>query len=198
MSPSELAAWVGGTALRTGNTSGSLEDDARADDHGYLFGRPGSPTDLRLMVVSRPYLVLYSSLAVLTLGLFLLLAWRPPFRIAWVASLALILAVATAVESSVTILVLQSSVLGMILTILAVIIRRIEERRRPSDAVFGDPNHLLVSQAAGSTVIRAGGAGSDDSTAIRVRPASTMDHLPMTQSAAAEGAAGRAPQMRDD
>jgi hypothetical protein len=128
---------------------------------------------------------------VLALGLFFILIGRPPLRIAWVAGSVLILAVATGVESSVTILALQAAIPGMILTILAVIIERMVPRQRHAVSVFGDPNHLLVPPSPGSTLVRGTEVGSDDSTAIRVRPASTLDHVPMSQPTSAEGATRR-------
>jgi hypothetical protein len=49
--------------------------------------------------------------------------------------------------------------------------------RRQRGPVFGEASALGGAVPSGSTVSRTVGVGSDDSTAIRVRPTSTVDHL---------------------
>jgi hypothetical protein len=115
---------------------------------------------------------------VLGLGV-LLLFWRPPLRIIWAAVLALVLTIAVAIQPSVTLLAIQSSVVGVGFTLLAVVMQRlVERRRRRASAVFGQPSSMTIPPV-GSTFSRAVGVGSDDPTELRARPvSSSVDHLP--------------------
>jgi hypothetical protein len=79
------------------------------------------------------------------------------------------------VQPSVTFLAVQSAMLGVLLTLLTALMQRLVHRRRPRP-VFGEPGGIGGPVATGSTVSRTVGVGSDDSTAIRVRPSSTVDH----------------------
>ena len=176
MGAAALTAWVGGATPRAPRSEGL--DGAEGDDHSYLFGRPGQPVDLRLTIASRAGLVAVCSGPVLGLGV-LLLFWRPPLRIVWAAVLALVLTVAVAVQPSVTLLAIQSSVVGVGFTLLAVVMQRlVERRRRRASAVFGQPSSMPIPPV-GPTFSRAVGVGSDDPTEIRAWPvSSSVDHLP--------------------
>jgi hypothetical protein len=183
-----LAAWVTGSSSRS-PAGGEAVDDDRNEYHGALFGRPGPPADLPIVIASRAGLVALCSGSVLGIGGILILAWRPPFRLAWAAVLAFTLAVATAVEPSTTILVAQSALLGVVLTGLSALIQRLVDRRRSAAAVFGEPDPFSSFAAPATAASRTGDVGLDDSTAIRVRPPSTMDHVAPTRPAAPPGAA---------
>jgi hypothetical protein len=175
--PPALVAWIGGPSARP-PADDEIEDDGRGDYHGYLFGSPGSPSDLRPWIASRASLVAIFSGPVLALGL-LLLYLRPTFRLSASVFLALVLAIATAVQPSVTVLGVQSAMMGVLFTLVAAATQRLVERpRRASPSFFGEPNNLAGTSLPGSSVNRLGGAGSDDSTAIRVRAPSTVDHAP--------------------
>jgi hypothetical protein len=170
-----LAAWASGSPTRPEEAE-VLEDETRGEYHSYLFGRPGPPIAMRPRIVARAWLVAVCSGTVLAVGAFLILFWRPPFRLAWAVALALVLAAATALSPSVTFLLVQSAMIGVVCTLLTLLMDRLVHRRTRPSAVFGESSSLPTP--AGSSLSRAMSAGSDDSTAIRVRPSSTVDHVP--------------------
>ena len=89
---------------------------------------------------------------VLGLGVLMIVYRRPPFRLAGSDLLALVLAVATAVQPSVTLKVAQSAMIGMAFTLLAAVVQRLVERpRRRAGGVFGEPNSLGAVAPAGSS-----------------------------------------------
>lgn len=193
---SALAAWASGssspaTAARA-RLADEWDDDGRGDDHGYLFQCTGPPPDLRLRVVSRGSLVALCSGPVLGLGVLMVLTRWPPFRLVWLVVLVLGLAVAMAVQPSLTLQLVQPAMIGVVFTLLAAVLQRLVGHPRPSSpAVFGDPSGLVVGVSPGSSVSRLAAAGSDDSTAIRPRSVSTMDHVTTVPPPAPEGASGR-------
>jgi hypothetical protein len=164
----EAAARPGGAAVRSA-------DPARGDGHSYLFSRPGAPVALPVFIASRAWLVAVCSGTVLAVGGFLILVWRPPVKLVWAAAAVLGLSVAALLHPSVTFLGVQSGMVGILLTGLIALMQSVVERRRGS-AAFTDPSGLPL--AGGSTFNRTVGVGSDDSTAIRTRPVSTMDYAP--------------------
>ena len=187
-----LAAWASGNAARPSD-SDPIEDAARGDSHGYLFGRPGPPVALRPWIISRAALVAICSGTVLAVGGFLILFRRPPVRVTWAAALALGLAAATAVQPSVTFLAAQSAMIGIVFTLLTALMHQfVHQRRRPM--VFGETSGLVTPSGPGSTLSRALSVGSDDSTAIRARPTSTVDHLPTGLATPPESVSGRSPR----
>ncbi len=171
-SAEELGAWVGLAADRSGRS----QQDARIDERRYLFGRAGPVGDLRLTIASWGWLVAVCSGGVMILGGLLLLAVPSRFRLVASAIAALLIAVATASEPSVTILAIQSGAIGAIFVLLAAAIQRYLAHRRPTHSVFASQNRLVAGPASGSSFAREPGVGSDDSTAIRPRVASTVDH----------------------
>jgi hypothetical protein len=112
---------------------------------------------------------------VLALG-FLILLWRPPGLLPALAVTGLLLAVAAAERPNLAILVAQSSLSGVALVLLAGMVKRAIERRRRGRPRFTEPSSLTTSVPPGSSLHRATSAGSDDSTAIRIRPGSTQEH----------------------
>jgi hypothetical protein len=175
--------WKGVPALFGANPesqSGGAADDPDSrpvDEHGYLFSRAGEPAALPVFVASRAWLVAVCSGSVLAVGGFLILVWRPSVPLAWAASLVLGLSAAL-LHPSVIVLAVQSGMVGLLLAALIALMQRSVERRRPAPGAFADPSGRTPPLAAGSTLSRTVGAGSDDSTAIRVRPVSTMDYTP--------------------
>jgi hypothetical protein len=132
-------------------------------------------------VAARSWLVAVCSGTVLVVGGVLILVWRPPLRLLWVAAMALCLAVATLLHPDLTFLVVQSAMIGVLLTVLLAAIQWVVEGRRSGSTVYGEAGPLAPGLAtAGSTLSRIIGVGSDDSTAIRTRPVptSTVDHVP--------------------
>ena len=198
----DAASWVAGGPARSTGVARSDADDPRGDYHAYMFGRPSRPVDLPITVVSRAWLVALGSGSVLAVGGLLILVWRPSLRLVWVAALVLGLSVAALLHPSVTFLVVQSSVIGLLLTALLAVMQRVVDHRRRAAAVFGEPGGSSPAPAPGSSFNRGVGVpGSDDSTAIRVRPVqvSTMDFASPPPSAvdgsesarAADGVVGR-------
>lgn len=184
-SPPALASWVVGPDSGETALEASAELDPRGDTHGYLFGRPGDPTPLGLVVGSRAGLIAICSGAVLAVGTFLIMVWSPPIRLVGVAILTMLLIVAAVFPPSVTFLAAQSGLIGLLLTAMLALMQRLVDRRRgPAGAVFAD-------NAGRGSVIGVGSTsshqtpGSDDSTAIRARPgaasktsSSTHDYSP--------------------
>jgi hypothetical protein len=192
-SSGELAAWAGGASSR-GKPAEGGGIELPEDYHSYLFGRPGPPTELRVRIASRAGLVAICSGPVLALGVWLIVSRRSRFRLVWPVLVAVALLVGAAVQPSVTFLAIQSGMVGVIFTLLAALMQRLVDRpRRRGAPGFGDASSLTSrpGSAPGSSVNRAGGVGSDDSTAIRIRPVSTVDHLPTGSPGGPESIAGR-------
>lgn len=178
-SPLEVSNWlVGGNARYRINEVLDMGESAGLQT--YLFGRTGPPTTLKFPTFSRIGLLLLCSGPVLAAGL-LVLARRPPPRLIAGSLLVLLFAVGLLVEPSVLILVLQSSLLGFALWISALAmnwaIERSGHHRTPGDRAL-----IVAPSSSGSSPARPASPGSEDSTAIRVRPAtpsavSTADHV---------------------
>jgi hypothetical protein len=200
MSSPALAAWVGRPPAKAGGPADFPTDaDSRGDYHSYLFSRPGAPGVLAVTTLARAWLVAVCSGVVLVTGGMLILVWRPSPRLIWVAALVLGLSVATLFHPSVTFLAVQSGMVGVVLTALIAAMQWVVERRRPVPALFGDSGTRNPVVTPGSTLSHTVGAGSDDSTAIRPRPNSTMDHVAIVQptssspAALPESSSGRSP-----
>ena len=174
-----MADWVGGPLARPGVTADS---DPRGDHQSYLFGRSGDPTELAVPIVARAWLVAVCSGGVLAVGGFLILVWRPSPRLVAVVGVLLVLSVASLLHPSVTILIAQSAMLGVLLTALLGLMQWLVDRRRPGPVVYAEPGSRATALgAAGSTMSRVVTVGSDDPTSIRPRPvapSATLDHMP--------------------
>ena len=185
MSASALGAWVGRPPAKPGGPADFPADaEPRGDYHSYLFSRPGAPGTLPVTTLARAWLVAVCSGIVLVIGGVLILVWRPSPRLVWAAALVLGLSVATLFHPSVTVLAVQSGMVGVVLTALIAVMQWVVERRRPVPALFGDSSNRNPVVTPGSTLSHTVGAGSDDSTAIRTRPNSTMDHVAIVQPSA--------------
>lgn len=172
-SASALTAWVCGPSGRSQATE--PVDDSRGDYHEYLFGRLGPPADLRPVVIPRFWLLTLCSGGVLGVGSLFLLAWRPPARVVVPVVLAVALGVAVAFPASITVVLLQSSMIGVVLLLMMAALQLVVDRRRSAAHLFSDTSGL--APASGMAAPLPGGAGSDDSTAIRVRTPTTMDYV---------------------
>jgi hypothetical protein len=189
-----LAAWVSGSAGRS-SLSDAFDGEARTGYHSYMFGRIGAPTELRLSTASAGWLVAVCSGSALLLGGVFLIVVHPPYRLLAVSVGALAIALAAALYPSLTFLALQSGASGGVLVIIAFALQKFVERHRPAHSVFGPQNRLITAATAGSSLSRPVpglSAGSDDSTAIRARPASTVDHGVPVRPPAPDTASGRA------
>ncbi|WP_435010134.1 hypothetical protein P12x_001363 [Tundrisphaera lichenicola] len=182
-SPAELMSWING-----GNSRLTSVDFVDGDDpvgrHSYLFGRSGPPMALSFAVFSRFALVLICSGPILLAGL-LVLARKPPPRLVGGIALSLTLGIAAFAEGSFTIPMAQSALPGLALWIGALVINGVLERRdRGLGAVVSSREGNVPP--SGFSVEASPGLGSDDSTAIRVRPPtpsaiSTADHIVLTR-----------------
>jgi hypothetical protein len=182
-SPSALDAWIEGRSPRPRREA--PDEDIHGTDHGYVFGRPGEPVALRLPLVSRALLVAVCSGMVLGLGI-LVLRWYPARQLTAACLLAMAVAIAAAWEPNTTLLAVQSAVLGLILTVLAALMQRMQNRRAAPSTV-GEVSGLGSALTPGSSLGRWSEPGSDDSTAIRVRPASTVDHIVVARPEPSDG-----------
>jgi hypothetical protein len=170
MDHAALAAWVGVSSAR-----GAIEPGA--EEHSYLFGRPDGPEPLPVVVASRAMMVAVCSGLVLLLGVFLILGRRPLPVLWWLAVMGFGLSVAALIHPSLTIQALQSGTVGLLLSGLVAVLQRFLGGRRAVPAEFGERSGRDASFLPGSSLSRTLGVGSDDSTAIRSRPVSTMDYV---------------------
>jgi hypothetical protein len=170
-----LSTWVAGSGTKA-RLAEDLNEGGRGGYHSYLFRRLGEPAAMRVIAMPRAWLVATCSGLVLGLGV-LLLAWRPSGWLVACTALGLALAVAVAIQPSVTLLAIQSSVVGVLLTALAAVMQRVIDRRRPATARYGEPSTLTTPAGQGSSFSGLATVGSDESTAIRVRPPSTREHI---------------------
>ena len=179
----ELSNWLtgGNPRFRVAEPSEKVEPIGRPT---YLFSRVGPPTALRFPVLSRFTLLLLCSGPVLLSGL-LVLARRPSAR--WLSGSLLTLAFVAGVVVgwNVLLLILQSATLGIALFLMALAMHWAIERRGRG-RVSDDRALIVGTSPVSSTVGRVSAVGSDESTAIRVRPMnpsaiSTTDHIVMTR-----------------
>ncbi len=147
------------------------------DSDRYLFSQRGEPAALSVWIVPRSLLVGICSGVTLVIG-FLVIFLKVRFRTIWLGVAGLAVLAAVLVEPSVTFLALQSAALGAFLTVLGLLIERAIESTnfRSLRAARGGPP--AVRSAPDSSLNRSVGVGSDDSTAIRIRVPSTLDHGP--------------------
>jgi hypothetical protein len=171
-----LATWLAGPGSHP-RLAEDFENAPRGSYHGYLFHCVGAPQALRLPMLSRAGMVGMCSGLALALGVLILLWWPSRLLPALVVG-GFLIAVAGAERPNLTLLIVQSSLPGLALVLLAALVQRVTETRRPSGALFGEPPTITTPAVPGSSLKRTGAAGSDDSTAIRIRPGSTQEHIP--------------------
>ncbi len=172
---SEINEWVLGAGAATYSVDdidgSNLDDSAR-----YLFSRSGPPVALAVWVVPRSWLVAICSGATLFVGFFVIFS-RPLFRTTWLVIAGLGLLVAVRAQPSVMFLVLESAVLGAVLTLLGLVIETLIVRSRSSSTPAGGGALATARAGTDSSLKRAPDVGSDDSTAIRHRVPSTIDFV---------------------
>ena len=170
-----LVSWVAG-ATPQGSSLDEVLGEEQEGSHGYLFGRAGPPVALRPWVVSRAWLVAICSGGVLLLGYYLMF-FKARLRLLWGVAAAAGLTAAVFAHPSILLLVLQSALSGVILTLLGLLIQRLIERPRAGAAAGPRPGSGAGQGGPGASAAGSVGVGSDDSTAIRVRASSTMDYV---------------------
>ena len=173
---SAVKEWIGGA----GAPSRTVDefDLANSDDSDrYLFSRCGPPAALGVWVVSRSWLVAICSGAALLIG-FLAIFSKLRFRTIWLGIAGLALLAAILAQPGVILLALESALLGVVLTLVGLLIESMIERIR-SRSVRPRPVVIAASRPVpDSSLNLRPSVGSDDSTAIRVRPSSTLDFAP--------------------
>jgi hypothetical protein len=170
-----LMRWV---AEIPGRTPGAVAEAADSQSHAYLFSTAGQPASIRPTLVARPWLVAWFSGSVLLVGL-VLLARRPPAPLVMVSALFSALALGAAVEPSLLFLGIQSSVFGLVLVLVAALLRRSTNRRQVPGSVVRDrprDSSHPVAVSVGSPTPSPDLAGSDGSTIIRPREGTTIEH----------------------
>jgi hypothetical protein len=169
-----LDQWVGEAASSPAGERRSASDD---ESYHWLFSRSGRPTDLRVLVLTRAWIVAACSGATLFIG-FLAIFAHIRFRTAWAIAAILTLLSAALLRPSVTWLIVQSSFIGIVLTVLGLLIQRLLDRPKASARTTRELGPGNGQVASDSSLERPAVVGSDDSTAIRVRVPSTMDYIP--------------------
>jgi len=191
---SKLVGWVAGAATQAASLDDLLGEEPDSS-HSYLFGRSGKPVAMSLWVANRAAIIAICSGSVLLLG-FLLMFSRARFRAIWIVAAGLCLLASALAHPSVLLLVAQSALSGVILTLLGCLIQRLIERARSSGApAIPMPAPGPVQAGAGASQIGPDGVGSDDSTAIRARASSTMDYAPQPLTLAPEQDSARSSRV---
>ena len=171
----EINEW----ALGSGSANHTLDDIEGSnleDSDRYLFSRSGPPDALFVWIVPRPWLVAICSGATLFIGFFVIFS-RPRFRTTWSVIAGIGLLAAVLAQSSVMFLVLESAVIGAVLTLLGLLIEVLVARSRMLSMSARGVARPATRANADSSLKRAPQVGSDDSTAIRVRVPSTIDFV---------------------
>ncbi len=138
--------------------------------HSYLFGRSGRPVAMALWLANRAAIIAVCSGSVLLLG-FLLMFSRARFRVIWAVAASLCLVASALVHPSVLLLVIQSALSGVVLTLLGLLIQGLVERARLSAAPLNAlPPSSPGPTGGGSSQLGPEGVGSDGSTAILPAP----------------------------
>jgi hypothetical protein len=179
-SPGKVTAGQNEWLLGASASASAIDDftGSGADDSDrYLFSRRGQPTELYAWIVPGSWLVGICSGLTLIIG-FLAIFLRLRFRTIWLVAAVVSVLAAVLVEPTVAFLVLQAAALGAMLTLLGLLIERSIERSRRGWLRVERGGATGVRPATDSSLNRSAGVGSDDSTAIRVRVPSTLDHAP--------------------
>ncbi len=170
-----LNEWILGPGVSPSAISdfdGASSDDS---DH-YLFSRSGPPASLGVWIVPRSWLVGICSGTTLVIG-FLAIFAKLRFRTIWVGIAGLGLLAAVLLQPNVTFLAIQSALIGGALTLVGLIIEQVVERSKSLRRVPLGGAVSATRIGSDSSLTRPVEVGSDDSTAIRVRVPSTLDHV---------------------
>jgi hypothetical protein len=171
-----LSRWLLGDAAPA-SAAQELGESNPDDAQPLVFSRTGEPPELSVWIVSRAWLVAACSGVALLVG-FLAIFARVRFRTVWVIAAGLGLLAATMLQPSVTAQLMQSALVGAMLTLLGLLIQHLLDRRRSPARPGREPGSGLGTSLGESSQNRALVVGSDDPTAIRVRTPSTLDYVP--------------------
>jgi len=179
-STEELASWASGATSRTRGSAG-WDEETLGDNQTYLFEHAGAPPLMRPLIVNRGSLVALCSGPVLALGLLAVVYRRSPFRLVGLLLVLFGVAVGVANQPSLTIQILQWSIVGVVFSLLAEALQRMIDRPARRANLFNDPSNHGFTVNGSSMQRPPSEVGSDDSTAIRVRQTSTIDHVTAPQ-----------------
>ncbi len=166
--------------LGAGAPASAIDDfgGSRADlSDRYVFSRRGRPTELSAWIVPEPFLIGICSGLMLIIG-FLAIFLKIRFRSIWLGAAAAAVLAAVLVEPTVMLLALQAAALGAVLTLVGLLIERSIEHSSAQRSPVARGAGAAIRPATDSSLNRSAGVGSNDSTAIRVRVPSTLDHAP--------------------
>jgi hypothetical protein len=170
-----LGTWIGAPSIPSPLVD-ELVADSRSSASEYLFSRPGNTVPLRVFLVSRATLVGVCSGAVLAVGL-VLLRLRIAANVLVALGSVLVLVMIALLDAFVLIQLLQSSLAGVVLVALAAATERVVDRRSRAGRPFADTSATPTPTPGTRTPVP--DLGSDESTVIRSRAASTAEHLPL-------------------
>ncbi len=135
-----------------------------------IFSRLDAPSPLRLFIVPHTLLVLVASALALAISLASLIGRFRPWIVAWlITGVGFLLSVT--LDARLLVLIVESSLVGLVLGIVAFATQRIVERRRGPSYPEISTNHAPLLPATSTAEYVP--VGSDDSTAIRTRPGSS-------------------------
>jgi hypothetical protein len=174
---SKLTEWVAGSPSLTSGLDASPGED-QISSHSYLFGRSGQPIPMSPWLANRAGIIAVCSGGVLVLG-YLSMFYRSRYRTIWVVTAGLCLVGSAVMHPSVWLLVIQSALSGVILTLLGLLIHGLIERTGPrDDLALERQSPGMMHATSGDSRTDTGGVGSDESTAVRARVSSTVDYAP--------------------
>jgi hypothetical protein len=176
MNRASLNEWILGPGVSS-STLGELDGASSDDSDHYLFSRSGQPETLGVWIVPRAWLVGVCSGTTLVIG-FLAIFCKLRFRTVWAGIAGVALLAAVLLKPSVSFLVMQSAVIGGVLTLVGLAIELVVERSKSLPMVSRGRAGTTSRPGSDSLTPRPLEVGSDDSTAIRVRVPSTLDHVP--------------------
>jgi hypothetical protein len=178
--PAKPAAGQNEWLLGASASAATIDDFAESstDDSGrYLFSRRGQPAQMRAWIVPGSWLIGICSGVTLIIGSLAIFS-RIRFRAMWLVIAVAAMLAAMLLEPTVTFVLLQAAALGAVLTLFGLVIERAIERANFAWLRTGNRGVTVIRPATDSSLNRGASVGSDDSTAIRVRVPSTLDHAP--------------------
>ena len=151
---------------------------ASEDSDRYLFSRRGEPTALVVWLVRSSWLVFLCSGLSLVVG-FLAIFLKLRFRTIWLGIAVVAVLAAHTGRAGGDAAGAQAAALGAFLALLGLLIERLIDREGRRMSRSGPAcQERLCGPSPDSSLKGKPGVGSDDSTAIRVRVPSTLDHPP--------------------
>ena len=152
----EINEWVIGSGAST-RPLDDIDGSNLEDSDRYLFSRTGPPVGLNVWIVSRSWLVAICSGATLVIGFFVIFS-RLRFQTTWLVIAVIALLAAMLVQPSVMFLVLESGVIGAVLTLLGLVIELLIVRSR-APSVLMHRGAMPATRAGTDSVAQATAGG---------------------------------------